>query len=92
MPYVDCRPAFIDAFQKMMNVATKQAVEGAPPQLITPLIQWDKQAIVQQGRALKAPLDLTWSCYSPTSLGKPCELCDACRLRIEAFHSAFSDF
>jgi 7-cyano-7-deazaguanine synthase len=87
VPYVDCRPAFIEAFQAMMNLATKQAIEGHPPQLVTPLIELDKSAIVRKGIELNVPLALTWSCYSPTSAGKPCTLCDACRLRLEALEA-----
>lgn len=85
-PYVDCRPDFVEAFQAMMNLATKQAVEGYPPKLITPLIQMNKQEIVRKGKELKVPMDTTWTCYTP-ALGKPCALCDACRLRAEAFEN-----
>lgn len=79
-PYIDCRPAFITAFQAMMEVATWH-----PPKLVTPLIQWDKQAIIRKGVELKVPLEMTWSCYSPTADGKACSLCDACQLREDGF-------
>jgi 7-cyano-7-deazaguanine synthase len=84
-PYPDCRPVFLEAFQQVMNVATKQAVEGAPPRLVTPLLHWDKEEIVRQGRVLGVPLNKTFSCYSPTPLGEPCQVCDACTLRKSAF-------
>ncbi len=83
--YPDCRPAFIQAFQGVYNVATRQAVEGKPPRLVTPLIEWDKATIIRQGLALKAPLHLTFSCYDPTAKGQPCLQCDACILREQGF-------
>lgn len=79
--YPDCRPEFVAAFQSLMNVATKQAVEGSPQTLITPLIHWDKAEIIQQGMKLKAPLDMTFSCYDPQQGKIPCGRCDACVLR-----------
>ena len=83
-PYPDCRPEFIEAFQGVMNVATKQATHS-PPRLITPLIHWNKEEIITEGRRLNAPLHLSFSCYSPTSEGDPCDCCDACLLRSRAF-------
>lgn len=84
-PYPDCRPEFFHAFQAMMNVATKQSVEGAAPQLVTPLLYWSKKEIVRQGLVCKAPLHLTSSCYDPAVDGQPCHRCDACILRDQAF-------
>lgn len=83
-PYPDCRPEFYKAFQGLMNVATKQAIEGHPPQLLTPLIHLDKRAIVQEAIRLQIPLEKTFSCYSPTPNGKPCNTCDACAIRRDA--------
>lgn len=84
-PYPDCRPAFLGAFQALLAVATKQGIEGKAPQLMTPLIRWDKTEIIKQGIALKAPLHLTFSCYDPALNGEPCQHCDACILRVEGF-------
>ncbi len=81
LPYPDCRPAFIAAFQALIQVSTKQAIEGRPPKLITPLIAWTKKEIAACGRSLNAPLHLTLSCYRPVSLREPCGSCDACILR-----------
>ncbi|ADI38600.1 7-cyano-7-deazaguanine synthase [Waddlia chondrophila 2032/99] len=81
--YPDCRPEFYSAFQQVLASATKQGAEGNPPRIVTPLINWDKNRIVQEGRKLGAPLDTTFSCYSP-SAGKACGMCDACILRQEA--------
>ena len=83
-PYPDCRPEFYQAFQRVLNLATKQAAEGRPPKLITPLIDWTKTGIVAQARRLTVPLELTFSCYDPTPSNKPCGECDACLLRAEA--------
>jgi 7-cyano-7-deazaguanine synthase len=79
--YPDCRPQYVQAFQQMVNYATKQSVEETPPQIVTPLIAMTKQEIFALALALKAPLELTWSCYQPTVDQKPCGACDACILR-----------
>ena len=84
-PYPDCRPAFFQAFQSLINVATKQSVTGKPLQLITPLIYMDKREIIAEGLNLKAPLEKTFSCYAPLEEGIACQSCDACMLRKEAF-------
>lgn len=85
--YPDCRPSYLAAFQQVMNLATKQAVEGEPPKLVTPLLKWDKGEIIRCGRGLNAPLKKTWSCYAPEQ-GKPCKACDACILREQGFRQA----
>ena len=82
--YADCRPAYLEVFQTLMNLATKQAIEGSPPRLVIPLLHWDKTEIIRQGLALKAPLNMTLSCYNPQK-SKPCEQCDACVLRRDGF-------
>jgi len=89
LPYIDCRPAYIQAYQQVLNLATKEAIEGTPPQLLTPLINWDKKRIVQEGLRLGVPLHLTYSCYDPVN-DLPCEQCDACVLRKEALASLSS--
>lgn len=83
--YPDCRPIYFEKFQQLLNVATKQAIEGNPPQLKTPLIEMSKQEIVNLGIELKAPLSLTFSCYDPIEKNTPCQQCDACKIRGEAF-------
>lgn len=84
-PYPDCRPVFYEAFQQMAIYATKQAAEGHPPRIITPLIHMHKKEIVSLGKALKAPLEITFSCYDPTPTNAPCQRCLACHIRNEAF-------
>lgn len=92
LPYPDCRPQFIESFQALINVATKQAIEGNPPRLLTPLIDWDKAKIIKHGLMIHAPLELTMSCYDPSPQGKICSVCDACILREEGFKQARSQF
>jgi 7-cyano-7-deazaguanine synthase len=87
--YPDCRPTYVKAYQNLINLSTKQAIEGAPPQLITPLIELDKAEIIQEGIALNAPLELTWSCYSPKE-NEPCHSCDACMIKQDAYQKLFS--
>lgn len=83
--YPDCRPEYVEAFQKLINTATKQSIEDRPPQLVAPLIQMTKKDIVTLGKKLEAPLEWTFSCYSPEK-SKPCQKCDACILRKEGFN------
>lgn len=85
--YPDCSQNFIDAYQNLINVATKQSLDGKPPKLIAPLIQMNKQEIIKLGQQLEAPLELSFSCYDPTLRGTPCLHCDACSLRTAAFTS-----
>ncbi len=82
--YPDCRPAFIEAFERLAAVATKQGVAGHPARVHAPLIDMTKAEIIAQGRRLGVNYDLTISCYDPTE-GKPCGECDACRLRASGF-------
>lgn len=82
--YPDCRESYIQAFQEVLNCATKQAIQSGGPKLITPLIHLDKSQIIQLGKQLGAPLELTMSCYDPQN-GKHCRVCDACTIRFAAF-------
>ena len=86
--YPDCRPEFIAAFEAMANTATKAGVEGGRFRVHTPLMMLDKAGIIAAGRAVNAPLHLTWSCYDPAPAGTPCGLCDSCRLRAKGFAEA----
>lgn len=83
--YPDCSPAFIQAYQNLIRVATKQAMEGNAPKLVAPLLKMNKIEIIQEGLKLKAPLEMTHSCYAPSAEGMPCSICDACILRADAF-------
>ena len=87
--YPDCRPEYIEAFEKMANLATKQTVEGEIKVSIhTPLINMTKKEIVETGQKLGVDFSLTWSCYDPTTDGAPCGMCDSCRLRAKGFDEA----
>ncbi|HYL34799.1 MAG TPA: 7-cyano-7-deazaguanine synthase QueC [Bryobacteraceae bacterium] len=87
--YPDCRPEFIEAFERLANLATKAGVEGrARTKIHTPLIQLSKCAIVKLGAELGVDFGLTHSCYDPDQDGRACGLCDSCRLRLEGFAQA----
>ena len=85
--YPDCRPEFVEAFQNLANLATKAGVEGNTITVHAPLIELTKAKIIERGLALGVDYAKTHTCYDPTPQGKPCEHCDACHLRIEAFKS-----
>jgi 7-cyano-7-deazaguanine synthase len=86
--YPDCRPEFIAAFEAMANTATKAGVEGEGFKVHTPLMHLDKAGIIAAASGVNAPMHLTWSCYDPTPQGRPCGLCDSCRLRAKGFAEA----
>ncbi len=86
--YPDCRPAFIEAFQRLAQVATKAGVEGAQWRIHTPLIQLSKAEIIRLGHDLGVNYAHTVSCYQADADGCACGVCDACRLRREGFRAA----
>jgi 7-cyano-7-deazaguanine synthase len=87
--YPDCRPEFIAAFEQMANLATKSGVEGRTRLKIhTPLIRLSKREIIELGAGLGVDFSLTHSCYDPDASGRPCGLCDSCRLRLKGFAAA----
>jgi 7-cyano-7-deazaguanine synthase len=84
--YVDCRPEFIEAFERMANLATKAAVEGGKRLSIrTPLIRLSKAETIQKGLELGVDYALTRTCYDPSPEGAACGLCDSCKLRLKGF-------
>jgi 7-cyano-7-deazaguanine synthase len=84
--YPDCRPEFIQAFEKLANLATKAGVEGRQHLKIhTPLIDLTKAQIIARGRELGVDYSLTSSCYDPGPTGAPCGQCDSCLLRQKGF-------
>jgi 7-cyano-7-deazaguanine synthase len=89
--YPDCRPAFIEAFEGMANLATKAAVEGHPLTVHAPLLSLSKAEIILQGLALGVDFAQTVSCYQADKLGRACGVCDACRLRRAGFAAACVD-
>jgi 7-cyano-7-deazaguanine synthase len=86
--YPDCRPEFIAAFEAAATAATKAGVEGQPFRIHTPLIAMSKADIAAEAARLGLDVGLSWSCYDPTPEGRPCGLCDSCRLRAKGFAEA----
>ncbi len=86
--YPDCRPEFIEAFQRLAEVATKAGVEGHGPQVVAPLLMLAKADIIRAGTAAGLDYRLTVSCYQASELGEACGRCDSCRLRSEGFAAA----
>ena len=87
--YPDCRPEYIEAFEKMANLATRAGVEGKTRLVIrTPLISLSKAAIIKLGTSLGVDYSQTTSCYDPGPGGEACGRCDACQLRLKGFSEA----
>ncbi len=87
--YPDCRPAFIEAFERTANLATAAAVEGRGTfRIHAPLIRMTKGQIIRTGLGLGVDYGLTHSCYDPQPDGRPCGHCDACLLRRAGFAEA----
>lgn len=84
--YPDCRPEYVDAFQKMADLATKGGIEGSGPKVKTPLLNMTKAEIIKLGTQLGVDYSLTISCYDPKP--EPCGECDACQLRAKGFAEA----
>ena len=80
--------AFVEAFQRLANVATKAGVEGDNFELHTPLIAMTKAEIIRTGTRLGVDYTLTLSCYQPGAKGEACRRCDSCRLRAQGFAAA----
>ncbi len=81
--YPDCRPDYIQQFQKLANLANKRGRENKPIKLWTPLIDLNKEEIIEMAFNHNVPIEKTWSCY--VGGNKPCETCDSCRIRIKAY-------
>ncbi|MGH8225329.1 MAG: 7-cyano-7-deazaguanine synthase, partial [Gammaproteobacteria bacterium] len=86
--YPDCRPAFIEAFERLANLATKAGVEGARLRVHAPLMTMSKAEIIRRGMELGVDYALTVSCYRADDKGRACGRCDSCRLRREGFSAA----
>jgi 7-cyano-7-deazaguanine synthase len=88
--YPDCRPEYLEAFEKLAALATRAGVEGRPMRVLAPLLRLSKAEIIRQGMALQLDYGLTHSCYDPCN-GAPCGHCDSCRLRARGFQDAGVD-
>lgn len=86
--YPDCRPAFIEAFERLANLATRRGIEGQTFHVQAPLIDMSKAEIIRTGTALGVDYALTVSCYQADVQGRACGRCDACRLRAAGFAAA----
>ncbi|HET9276384.1 MAG TPA: 7-cyano-7-deazaguanine synthase QueC [Gemmatimonadales bacterium] len=86
--YPDCRPEYLEAFERMAGLATRAGVEGRRLRIHSPLIALTKAEIVKLGRELGVDYGMTWSCYDPSPEGTPCGRCDACLLREKGFREA----
>ena len=86
--YPDCRPEFIEAFKKMVNLGTKAAIEGVPFDIHTPLIGLTKEEIISKGIDLGVDYSLSISCYQADQNGYACGKCDSCYLRSQGFEKA----
>jgi 7-cyano-7-deazaguanine synthase len=86
--YPDCRPAFIEAFETLANLATRAGVEGKRLQVHAPLIHMTKAQIIAQGVSLGVNYGLTVSCYRADEQGRACGACDSCRFRRQGFAEA----
>jgi len=89
--YPDCRPEYIQAFQRLSQLATRAGVEGGEFQVHTPLIDMSKAGIIQAGTRLGVDYALTVSCYAADEAGRACGRCDSCRLRAAGFAAAGVD-
>lgn len=90
--YPDCRPEFIEAFERMANLGTKIGVEGGKRiKIHTPLISMTKRQIIEEGLKLGVDYGMTITCYDPSKTGEACGECDACLLRLKGFSEAGVD-
>ncbi len=86
--YPDCRPEYIEAFQRMADLATRAGVSGQQVRIETPLINMSKAEIIREGQRLGVDYALTVSCYAATEDGRACGQCDSCRFRRQGFLDA----
>lgn len=86
--YPDCRPEYLEAFERLAALATRAGVEGRPTRIHAPLLRLSKADIVRRGAALGLDYGLTVTCYDPGPGDRPCGRCDSCRLRARGFEEA----
>lgn len=86
--YPDCRPEFLHAFEQVARLGTKKGVHGDTVQIRAPLLFLSKTQIIQEGRTLGVPFELTHSCYDPHEDGSACGRCDSCMIRLQGFRDA----
>jgi 7-cyano-7-deazaguanine synthase len=86
--YPDCRPEYLESFERLAGLATKAGVEGARLRILAPLLHLSKAEIIRRGLSLGLDYSQTHSCYDPAPDGRPCGRCDSCRLRARGFEEA----
>ena len=86
--YPDCRPEYLEAFERLAALATRAGIEGRRFTVLAPLLHLSKADIVRRGAALGLDYGMTHSCYAPGPAGEPCGRCDSCRLRARGFAEA----
>jgi 7-cyano-7-deazaguanine synthase len=86
--YPDCRPEYLQAFQRLASLATRAGVEGKPLEIRAPLLQLSKAEIIRKGVDFRLNYALTHSCYDPAPDGRACGRCDSCRIRTRGFQEA----
>ena len=86
--YPDCRPEYLEAFERLASLATRAGVEGTTIRIHAPLLRMSKAEIIRAGVALGVDYSVTHSCYDPAPDGRACGRCDSCRLRAKGFAEA----
>jgi 7-cyano-7-deazaguanine synthase len=86
--YPDCRPEYLEAFERLASLATRAGVTGQRLHVLAPLLRMSKAEIIQRGLSLGVDYGITHSCYDPEPDGHPCGRCDSCRLRELGFREA----
>jgi 7-cyano-7-deazaguanine synthase len=89
--YPDCRPEYLEAFERLAGLATRAGIEGGRFRIHAPLLHMSKAEIVRTGLSLGLDYGLTHSCYDPDPAGRPCRRCDSCVLRAKGFAEAGVD-
>ncbi|WP_018913300.1 7-cyano-7-deazaguanine synthase QueC [Thiomonas sp. FB-6] len=89
--YPDCRPAYVEAFERLANLATRAGVEGQALRVHAPIIELSKAEIIAEGLRLGVDFSLTVSCYQADDQGRACGRCDSCRIRAAGFAAAGVD-
>lgn len=86
--YPDCRPEYLEAFERLATLATRAGVQGRPLRILAPLLRLSKGDIIRAGMKVGLHYGITHSCYDPSPEGEPCRRCDSCRLRAKGFEEA----
>ncbi len=86
--YPDCRPEYLEAFEKVANLGTKAGIKGGKIKIHAPLLRMSKAEIIKKGIELGIDYSITWSCYNPRAGCKACGKCDSCKFRLKGFREA----